>query len=647
MTSIFVRSRNHLLVAACTILSVGAAGLVFAPATYGQPPGHEKDAGAPDDERDPCDHLPDPPGKARGIEKRCRAEGSSSGIARGDFNGDGFADLAVGVPQKNTPASVTDSGAVIVIYGSSTGLLPAGGSGVPASQFWSQNTGGADVPDVSEAGDNFGAALAAGDFNGDTFSDLAIGVPGDKVVRAGVGLVGQVTVIYGSSVGLSVDPATRVRTAQRFTGGDVGLSTGFSADTEEDIAGSQRFGAALAWGDFDGDGAGDLAIGIPDQLLGDIATGVVAAGAVGVLYGVKATATDPNGLTNATGEFWTQNSDGIQGSAEVRDRFGTTLAAGDFDGDGSSDLVIGVPFEDLTFQSVDHLDVGGVHVLFGSEDRLTASDDRFVSHGSFFPGLPVPALPDDDDRFGSALATGDFDNDGRDDLAIGVALKDVDDKQNAGAVFVQYSSESPLTGRKQFWEQDRIFGEDADPFFESTTEAEDRFGFSIAAGDFNFDSLDDLAIGVPLEDVLVDRGTFFETISNAGEVDVVYGSADGLSISGRAPQSFHQATINIEDAAETNDQFGSRLSAWNFGRNETVPNPFPFPPATFTLRATDLAIGVPLEDVGGVHNTGAVNVIYGDAGSGLTSANDQFFHQGLADVAGENVDSDFFGVSLY
>src|SRR4051812_4873363 len=47
---------------------------------------------------DPCDHLPDPPGKANGIDKKCRAGGSSSGVAKGDFNGDGFADLAIGEP---------------------------------------------------------------------------------------------------------------------------------------------------------------------------------------------------------------------------------------------------------------------------------------------------------------------------------------------------------------------------------------------------------------------------------------------------------------------------------------------------------------------------------------------------------------------
>jgi hypothetical protein len=129
--------------------------------------------------KDPCDHLSELPDTARKFEeeikKRCRA-GSSSGISKADFNGDGFADLAVGIPLQDTPASVADSGAVIVIYGSSVGLTTTT-AGIPAAQFWSQNAPG--VPGTSEAGDLFGSALAGGDFNGDGFSDLAIGVPGE------------------------------------------------------------------------------------------------------------------------------------------------------------------------------------------------------------------------------------------------------------------------------------------------------------------------------------------------------------------------------------------------------------------------------------------------------------------------------------
>src|SRR5215510_6571331 len=76
-------------------------GLVLPPYTYGKnepPPAAEADSGnnpgQGDEHRaDPCDHLPDPTGNANGIDKKCPAAGSSSGVAKGDFNGDGFADL--------------------------------------------------------------------------------------------------------------------------------------------------------------------------------------------------------------------------------------------------------------------------------------------------------------------------------------------------------------------------------------------------------------------------------------------------------------------------------------------------------------------------------------------------------------------------
>jgi hypothetical protein len=82
----------------------------------------------------PCDQLPDPAVQAPGIDKKCPPGGSSSGVAKGDFNGDGFADLAIGEPGA-TVDGYSSAGDVIVIYGSSGGLttntpgIPAGSSG--------------------------------------------------------------------------------------------------------------------------------------------------------------------------------------------------------------------------------------------------------------------------------------------------------------------------------------------------------------------------------------------------------------------------------------------------------------------------------------------------------------------------------------
>jgi hypothetical protein len=128
---------------------------------------------------------------------------------------------------------------------------------VPASQFWSQNSPG--VPGTSEAGDRFGSALAAGDFNGDGFSDLAVGIPGEDTTVSGFfgpttfEDVGAVVIIYGLG-GLT-------------TGNTASPSPipGFHGRRQVRQAKIAQLGSPLSWGDFNGDGDGDLAIGAPDS----------------------------------------------------------------------------------------------------------------------------------------------------------------------------------------------------------------------------------------------------------------------------------------------------------------------------------------------------------------------------------------------
>jgi FG-GAP repeat len=221
---------------------------------------------------------------------------------RADFNGDGAADLAIGAPGENNSA-----GAVHVLYGSApTGLTATG------SQLWWQDSPG--IAGDTEPGDEFGSALTAGDFNGDTQADLAIGAPGEN------GFAGLVHVLYGS------EPAGLTATgSQVWSQNSPGIAGGSEPD---DI-----FGEALAAGDFNGDGAADLAIGAPGE--NDFA------GLAHVLYGSAA------GLTATGSQAWSQNSPGIADVAEASDVFGETLAAGtlSIDGDGTANPAATSPAE--------------------------------------------------------------------------------------------------------------------------------------------------------------------------------------------------------------------------------------------------------------------------------------------------------------
>ncbi len=131
---------------------------------------------------------------------------------------------------------------------------------------------------------------------------------------------------------------------------------------------------------------------------------------------------------------------------------------------------------------------------------------------------------------------------------------------------------------------------------------------------------------------------------------MIYGSASGLAVVGGAlaPQVFRQGAP-LADVAEVDDQFGSRLTAWNFGRNQCPPPTrlpvlFPcFPPIT----TADLAVGVPNEDVGAVANAGAVHVIYGSSPNGLTAVSSRLWHQGSAGVPGGPEANDTFGAAVY
>jgi hypothetical protein len=336
-------------------------------------------------------------------------------LTAGHFNADRFADLVVGVPGEDSLA-----GAVHVLYGSTAGLSAS------SNRTFRQGSGTDGLLDVGEFFDQLGLSLVSGDFNCDGYDDVAIGVPYENDNR------GAASVIYGAQAGLRL-------LNNQFWDQD-------TPDIEGEAAAGDYFASSLTAGDFNGDGCADLAIGVLGE---DVPSGVDNAGAVHVLYGSAGI-----GLSTLFDQFWHQGHPGVPDEPEPSDWFGAALASGDFNADGYHDLAIGVPGEDLAID-----DAGAVNVIYGSSSGLSFGIGSQAWHQDA-AGVEDAAQPFD--YFGRALASGDFNGDGRDDLAVGTpaeALYGVDGLIDyAGAMNVIHGSSIGLNTSKgsvpdQFWTQ--------------------------------------------------------------------------------------------------------------------------------------------------------------------------------------------------
>ncbi|MZD22041.1 MULTISPECIES: FG-GAP-like repeat-containing protein [Streptomyces] len=334
--------------------------------------------------------------------------------AYGDFNGDGFDDLAVGAPTEDVSGD-TDGGTVLIAWGSATGL-----------------SGATTVKDQAPSShDQWGKSLAAGDFDGDGTEDLAIGnssnlvyVIGDGITKSGsfgdqygikldlrTGNGGSIMLTAGDTNG---DKRTDLVVDGFETDGDYGYNTNWYVPGAAEGLGSDggvrelKRGVITGIGDVNGDGFGDVVTGQDWDPSKDgsepSVPGSSTGGKVHIIYG---SADGP-----ATTVAVTQNSGNVPGSSERGDYFGSELSLGDINGDGKSDLVVGAPGENLGGV----VNAGAVTVLYGSASGVnTTSGYQYLAQST----AGVPGSDEKDDQLGGEVKLTDVTGDGRADLTIG------------------------------------------------------------------------------------------------------------------------------------------------------------------------------------------------------------------------------------
>ena len=388
----------------------------------------------------------------------------------GDVNGDGFADLLIGAPYNDRGGY--NSGAAYVIFGKASGFGPIDLATLTAAQ-------GIRILGDAEADFAGRDVASAGDVNNDGFGDLIVGADRND---AGGTDAGAAYILFG-----------RARKPGAIDLSNLAATDGFKiqGDAPSDLAG----GSVSSAGDVNGDGFGDLLIGAQGS-----GSGAIETGAAYVIFG-KAGGFGPVDLAALAPAEGIR----IQGEADLDSAGRSVSAAGDVNGDGFGDILVGAQGNDTAGPYA-----GAAYVVFGKaagfgpvDLAALAADDGFKIQGAAAANYAGRGLS----------SAGDVNGDGYDDILVG-ADRNVGGGPFAGAAYVIFGKASG------FGPVDLADLAAADGFKVQGSTG-DYAGFSVSAGDANGDGFSDLIIGAHGND----GGGF-----NAGAAFVVFGAAPVASV---------------------------------------------------------------------------------------------------------------------
>ena len=422
----------------------------------------------------------------------------------GDVNGDGIDDLIIGA-KNATPNENHAAGKSYVVFGSDAGF--------DASMSLSALDGSNGFRlDGIDTDDNSGRSVSgAGDVNGDGFADLIIGA---AAAPNGLHRAGESYVVFGADIGF--DASIPLSTLDG--------TNGFRIDG---IAGSDDSGFSVSGaGDVNGDGFSDLIIGAHGADL----NGNFSVGESYVVFGSDAGFDASMSLSalDGTNGFLLDGIDAFDESGY------SVSGAGDVNGDGFSDLIIGAHSAGVNGNS----SVGESYVVFGSDAGFDASMSLSALDGT--NGFLLDGIDEFDHSGISVSGAGDVNGDGFDDFIIGAMGADLNGNREAGESYVVFGSDGGFSASMSLSSLDGINGFRLDGIV-----ALDSSGRSVSgAGDVNGDGIDDLIIGAGYADP---NGN-----DSAGESYVVFGKDRSVKMTGPTSGGY-QITVNGENLGNGSD----------------------------------------------------------------------------------------------